>query len=112
MSTYRIDPYTWLGQEHCPNRIMRSPREGSGPCLGKSTREALYQDGEILTVCAECGYEWTLDLAQVLAKYGTPVDTDANKLARLRAVLAKNDLAWTAPQRRALEQALTEESTK
>lgn len=101
MTTYRINPYTWLDQEHCPK-----------PCQGTSTGEALYQDGEILTVCSECGHQWTLNLATVLSKHGTPIDTDADKLARLRTVLAKNDLAWTAPQRRALEQALTGKVTK
>lgn len=42
-------------------------------------------------------------MGKMLAKYGTPVDTD--KIARIRALLDNPHLAWTTPQRQALEDA-------
>lgn len=104
MGTYHIDYRTWLGQERCPEPDLLRGRDEL--CLGRPTADLVYESGQTFATCAVCDHTWPLDMGKMLTKYGVPVDTDADKIARIRALLDETTLAWTGPQHHALQHAL------
>ncbi|MDT0302920.1 hypothetical protein [Streptomonospora wellingtoniae] len=83
MTSYRM-PESFLHDERCTGP---SPLMNDGPCGAPLATGAITQDSDDAYAACHFGHENRIDIDAMLAKYATPIDTERDKLTRVRVVL-------------------------